>query len=106
MKEYISKDDALNFEMEVELEYNDIQKITEGMSIYAEYLKSLPSIELPEWISVEQQLPTNEIYVLVFVNYNGFTFCDVDSYFMAKKEFLNNKDYVTHWMKLPDFPKD
>ena len=106
MKEYISKENSLNFDMEIEASPEEIKNISEGMSIYAEYLKSLPVIKIPEWIPIEKELPSNNLYVLVFVNYNGFKFCDVDSYFSSKKEFLNNKNYVTHWMKLPDFPKD
>lgn len=104
MKEYILKEDALNFEMEIEATQEDIQSITEGMSIYAEYIKNLPTVTIPEWIPVEKELPKDGIYVLVFVNYNGFLFCDVDSYHLKTKKFLNNTEYVTHWMELPEFP--
>lgn len=104
MKEYISKEDSLNFEMEIEATQEDIQSITEGMSIYAEYIKNLPTVTIQEWIPVEKELPKDGIYVLVFVNYNGFLFCDVDSYHLKTKKFLNNTEYVTHWMELPEFP--
>ena len=104
MKEYILKDEALNFEMEIESDVDEIQQIIEGMSIYAEYLKSLEAIEIPEWIPIQEKTPSNFVSILVCVDYNGFIFCDVDNYCKENKEFLNNKNYVTHWMELPNLP--
>lgn len=104
MKEYISKEEALNFEIEIESDINEIEKIIKGMSIYSEYLKNLETVEIPEWISIKDKLPNNSTYVLVCVNYENFLFNDVDIYYKETNEFLNNKNNVTHWMKLPDLP--
>lgn len=104
MKEYISKEEALNFEMEIEVNNNEIEKIIEGMSIYGEYLKNLETIELPEWISINDKFPNESVYVLVCVNRDNFIFHDIDIYYKETNEFLNNKNNVTHWMKLPDLP--
>ena len=40
--QYILKETALTFEMEVDAEPEDIKGITDGMSLYAEYIKSIP----------------------------------------------------------------
>lgn len=105
MKEYILKEDALNFEMEVEAEYENIQSIVDGMSIYGEYLKELPSVKINDWVSVNEKMPEFYEHVLVVANYDGYLVYDIDSYHPAFKEFLINKKNVTHWMKLPEFPK-
>ena len=46
MAKYISKDDAINFEMEVDAELDEIQPITKGMALYSEYLEQLPAITI------------------------------------------------------------
>ena len=42
MREYISRDLALNFETSVECEPENLSSVMEGMARYAEYLKGLP----------------------------------------------------------------
>ena len=45
MKEYIEREEALTFELDVEAESaEELQAIMKGMALYADYLKSLPSI--------------------------------------------------------------
>lgn len=44
--EYIKREDALNFEMEIEADPDEIQAITKGMSLYAEYIKSIPAADV------------------------------------------------------------
>ena len=46
--EYISREEALNFELEVEADPEDIQAITKGMALYAEYIKSIPAADVVE----------------------------------------------------------
>ena len=43
MTDYISREAALNFEMEIEADPDEIQAITKGMALYSEYIKSIPA---------------------------------------------------------------
>lgn len=43
MTEYIAREDALNFELEIESYPNEIQAITKGMALYAEHIKDVPA---------------------------------------------------------------
>ena len=44
--DYISRDDALNFEMDIEASPEDIQAISTGMSLMSEYIKQLSSVSI------------------------------------------------------------
>lgn len=46
--DYISREEALNFELEVEAEPEDIQAITKGMALYADYIKKIPVADVVE----------------------------------------------------------
>jgi len=46
--DYISREAALNFEMSVECSPDEIQGITDGMALYAEYIKQLPEADVVE----------------------------------------------------------
>ena len=48
MSEYISRDDALNFEMEIEAEPEEIQAISRGMALMSEHIKGLPAADVTE----------------------------------------------------------
>lgn len=48
MTEYINREAALEFEMEIEADPDDIQAISTGMSMYAEHIKSIPSADVVE----------------------------------------------------------
>ena len=48
MTEYISREEALNFELEIEAKPEDIQAITKGMALYADYIKSIPVADVVE----------------------------------------------------------
>lgn len=48
MTEYISREEALNFELSVEADPEDIQAITKGMALYAEYIKKVPAANVVE----------------------------------------------------------
>ena len=51
--DYISREAALNFEMSVECSPDEIQGITDGMALYAEYIKQLPSANVVEVVHAE-----------------------------------------------------
>ena len=58
MTEYIEREAALEFEMEVEADPDDIQAITNGMALYAEYIKTIPVADVApvkrgHWITVD-----------------------------------------------------
>ena len=46
--EYIKREDALNFEMEIEADPGDIEAISQGMALYGEYIKSIPAADVEE----------------------------------------------------------
>lgn len=48
MTDYISREDALNFEMEIEADPEEIQAISKGMALYGEYIKSIPVADVAE----------------------------------------------------------
>ena len=56
--EYIKREDALCFEMEIEADPEEIQAITKGMALYGEYIKSIPAADVAErsrgvWLRTE-----------------------------------------------------
>lgn len=64
MTEYISREEALNFELSVEADPEDIQAITKGMALYADYIKNIPAASVVKqkkgrWIhrKIEPQSP-------------------------------------------------
>ena len=59
------------------------------------------------WISVKDRLPDNCVEVLVYDTDCGIVigwYDKKDGIFVA--EFMNELDAVTHWMPLPEPPKD
>ena len=48
MKEYIPREDALNFETKITADPADIQAISQGMSLYAEHIKAIPAADVVE----------------------------------------------------------
>lgn len=46
MKEYIPREDALNFETKISADPADIQAISQGMSLYAEHIKAIPAADV------------------------------------------------------------
>ncbi len=59
-----------------------------------------------EWISVKEKLPEHGKHVLCHVkaNYTGGNFCVV--LFQRNGIWDNYNSVVTHWMSLPELPKD
>ena len=47
MTEYIARDDALNFNIEIELdEDEDLESVLKGAQLVMEHLKALPTVEM------------------------------------------------------------
>ncbi len=64
--DYISREAALNFEMSVECSPDEIQGVTDGMALYAEYIKQLPSADVVEVVHGEWlRTPTWWVYCSV-----------------------------------------
>lgn len=122
MDDYISREAALNFEMEIEADPDEIQAITKGMALYADYIKSIPAVDVVErkWIPVTERLPENSKRVLAvhelverypwieILRYgipdNGISAKELCFYYTG-----TNIDVpisrVTHWMPLPEPPE-
>ena len=71
----------------------------------------------PKWISVKDRLPEDEELVLIlykngamFVGYCGKQYCDFERRWRIKTALnstkLLNLGRVTHWMPLPEPPKE
>jgi hypothetical protein len=74
---------------------------------------------MSEWISVKERLPPLEEFVVVASNvwdgprivYFGerkLEHANIDAYFMCSRPrlFLKVLDVATHWMPLPELPKE
>lgn len=64
---------------------------------------------VPQWISVKDRLPNEDTRVLVYLNIkkldaNTYTYFDTDRLLNGK--WVRWNSYVTHWMLLPEPPKD
>ncbi len=61
---------------------------------------------MDKWISVKDKLPEDSSDILV---YNKTSLIELGSYSVSFKSFFVNNlyvDYITHWMPLPEKPKD
>lgn len=68
-------------------------------------IENAPTIEVPRWIPVAERLPEESKGVLVaFNDDDGLTFVNIDTFFDG--EWWSSEYEVTHWMPLPDAPKD
>lgn len=81
-----------------------LERIADGLSCYVSEL--LPSYYFPPkkdgWISVKDRLPEKDEYVLCFCNIgDGF-----QAIFHYGKERKFDGTAVTHWMPLPEPPKE
>ena len=62
---------------------------------------------MSNWINTKNYLPDLYIPVLVYIPSNQFNKILIDHTIKAKNivYFINNVDFVTHWMYLPNTPK-
>ena len=56
-----------------------------------------------EWISVQDKLPDKSGDYLVFCRNHNFV---TISYFRGKSQWAKCNKYITHWMPLPESPKE
>ena len=56
-----------------------------------------------EWISVEDRLPEKIKPVIVNVNSGGV---HTSRYHPIEKRWIDYDEFITHWMPLPEPPKD
>ena len=56
-----------------------------------------------EWVSVKERLPTESKNYLVYTNYGTIM---VLHFYHKKKKWISGDEYVTHWMPLPEPPKE
>ena len=63
---------------------------------------------MSEWISVNEKLPKDYIDVLVYMSSYEYGQIAIDRIVHIKgtKVFSHNVSYVTHWMPLPEMPKE
>ena len=109
MADYIKREDALK----AAKKYSDLPILWNTI----EY--SIPSVDIPQWISVEERLPKSRDWVLVW--HTGYKTPKKAKYlYECCKEFVFDggggvwdidgwKDLegvVTHWMPLPEPPKE
>lgn len=71
-----------------------------------EWIDILKDYQSSKWISVEERLPEEEVQVLVY----GRIFMDIGWILDGKwkSEYINayDDDEITHWMPLPEPPKE
>ncbi|MGV8004066.1 DUF551 domain-containing protein [Photorhabdus temperata subsp. temperata] len=60
----------------------------------------------PEWISIEDELPSERIgsNILLITDAQGFVTCDWFNHCVG--DFEENGSNVTHWMELPEPPEE
>lgn len=96
--------------------YIDVDELLENMrrhkqhSVPFEYIKSLTPVRVasvPKWISVKERLPEVEADILAYIGEGSFVVCWMthDGYWQCPA-YLMDKDDVTHWMPLPEPPKE
>lgn len=63
---------------------------------------------MAEWISVKDRLPENDERVLVCLNNVASAMCNgkIDTDRFLKNGWVRWNKYVTHWMPLPEPPKE
>lgn len=53
MKEYIPREDALNFETKISADPAEIQAISQGMALYAKHIADIPAADVVEVVHAE-----------------------------------------------------
>lgn len=84
-----------------------VDNTTCNIIIEAIYAMPKADVQPVKWISVKDRLPDDCVEVLVYDTDCGIVigwYNKKDDIFVA--EFMNELDAVTHWMPLPEPPKD
>lgn len=104
-KAHASMADALALIDQLEREKKDLLEERELNDFLRDKVKELEA-QAHKWISVEERLPEEEVQVLVY----GRIFMDIGWILDSKwkSEYINayDDDEITHWMPLPEAPKE
>ena len=78
-----------------------------GLTLAQAMIINAPTIEVPRWIPVSERLPEDGQIVLTCKN----GICEVQTYEARRNGWVSGRifwsmAFVTHWMPLPDAPKD
>ena len=90
-----------------------IQQLEESQQRFVDIVHKL-SEQVPEWISVEERLPESETEVLVWLRhipniavYGHDKYGNLDFYYIDECGYRGTfRPAVTHWMPLPEPPKE
>lgn len=97
MDKYIKRDDVLALAREY---YSQGLK-EEAVPVRA--IKNIPPADVGRWISVDERLPEDDHTVLVWSHRNSKEYFNV--YDHGKWVIMETED-ITHWMPLPEPPKE
>ena len=114
----VSKAEVLDIYAELYDEFGDAPGVIKALHKVCDKLKSLQPQEpvvsptIGGWISVKDRLPEDETVVIAYVQhkigwYRMFAWHDMYGWHSSASEFDDkDSDYVTHWMPLPEPPKE
>lgn len=84
-----------------------------ALNTLLDYIADMPTIPAPQWISVEDRLPEESKEVLIYLpKYDSveaasfFTFPSLNLKEWAQGEDALRLDEVSHWMPMPEPPKE
>lgn len=97
MTDYIKRSDAL----ELARGYYSQGLKEEAVPVTA--IRNIPSADVWKWIPVTERLPENDKTVLVWDRRNSREYFDV---FDHGQWIVLRQEDITHWMPLPEPPKD
>ena len=85
-----------------------IERKTVSQCISSDYCKGWNDAvdKMPKWISVEDDIPTDDRDVLAWVYNEGITIAWFDGYTGEWQVYGSYYGDVTHWMPLPEPPKE
>ena len=106
----------------IDVTYENVKNVLDNHGYYHDEYKRFydmsklfPTIEVPTWIPVSERLPEQDGRYLCIYRFNSntnLTFTSVLDYYATDEvphfQHMLNNDYarVTHWMPLPEAPKD
>lgn len=63
-------------------------------------------VTIPQWIPVSERLPKEDERVLVWLGAGEITYTQIDTDRLHKGKWRRWSKHVTHWMPLPEPPKE
>lgn len=103
---YVNKADVKR-KIRAWLDYRQSRQVTDGLLDLIEKLPVMVKGQLEttlesEWVSVKDKLPEQYTDVIVFIKGDTIAVDYVDE----NSDFYYYGEYVTHWMSLPEPPKE